>query len=131
MFGFRYVKSSLSQYLFQYRNGRVVREGTGLAFWYFAPQTTLVGIPVTAVEAPFMFEEVTRDFQQVTLQGQVSYRIADPKRLGERDLGGADLASDLLTNLNKSGEMTTLVDNFTIARSEISSVNLRAQSCRH
>ena len=36
MFGFRYVKSSPSQYLLQYRNGRVVREGTGLAFWYFA-----------------------------------------------------------------------------------------------
>lgn len=84
MFGFRYVKSSPSQYLFQYRDGRVVREGTGLAFWYFAPKSTLVGVPVTAVEAPFMFEEVTRDFQQVTLQGQASYRIADPKRLAEQ-----------------------------------------------
>jgi len=81
MFGFRYVKSSPSQYLLQYRNGRIVREGTGLSFWYFAPRSTLVGIPLNAVEAPFMFEEVTRDFQQVTLQGQVSYRIADPARL--------------------------------------------------
>ena len=84
MFGFRYVKSSPSQYLFQYRNGHVVREGTGLAFWFFAPSSTLVGVPVTAVEVPFMFEEVTRDFQQVTLQGQVSYRITDPKRLAEQ-----------------------------------------------
>ncbi len=81
MLGFRYVKSSPSQYLFQYRDGQVVREGMGLAFWYFAPKSTLVGVPVTAVEVPFMFEDVTRDFQQVTLQGQVSYRIADPKRL--------------------------------------------------
>lgn len=81
MFGFRYVKSSPSQYLLQYRNGRIVREGTGLSFWYFAPRSTLVGIPLNAVEAPFMFEEVTRDFQQVTLQGQVGYRIADPARL--------------------------------------------------
>ncbi|MGN7832476.1 SPFH domain-containing protein [Pseudoxanthomonas sp. 22568] len=84
MFGFRYVKSSPSQYVLQYRSGRVVREGTGLSFWYFAPRTTLVGIPLSAVEAPFMFEEVTRDFQQVTLQGQVSYRIADPARLAEQ-----------------------------------------------
>lgn len=84
MFGFRYVKTSPSQYLLQYRNGRVVREGTGLAFWYFAPQSSLVSIPLNAVEAPFMFEEVTRDFQQVTLQGQVSYRITDPKRLAEQ-----------------------------------------------
>lgn len=83
MLGFRYVKSSPSQYLLQYRNGRIVREGTGLSFWYFAPQSTLVSVPLTTVEVPFMFEEVTRDFQQVTLQGQVTYRVADPKRLAE------------------------------------------------
>lgn len=83
MLGFRYVKSSPSQYLLQYRNGRIVREGTGLSFWYFAPQSTLVSVPLTTVEVPFMFEEVTRDFQQVTLQGQVTFRVADPKRLAE------------------------------------------------
>jgi regulator of protease activity HflC (stomatin/prohibitin superfamily) len=30
---------------------------------------------------PFAFNEVTRDFQAVTLQGQLTYRVADPKRL--------------------------------------------------
>lgn len=83
MFGFRYVKSSPSQYLLQYRNGQVVREGTGLAFWYYAPRSTLVGVPLNSVEVPFMFEEVTRDYQQVTLQGQVSYRIEQPRQLAE------------------------------------------------
>ena len=81
MFGFRYVKSSPSQYLLQFRDGRIVREGAGLAFWYFAPTASLVAVPLTAFEAPFMFEEVTRDFQTVTLQGQVGYRIADPRVL--------------------------------------------------
>lgn len=84
MFGFRYVKSSPSQYLMQFRNGHVVREGTGLAFWYYAPRSTLVSVPLNAVEVPFMFEEVTRDFQQVTLQGQVGYRVVEPKRLAEQ-----------------------------------------------
>ncbi|MDR2188989.1 MAG: SPFH domain-containing protein [Azonexus sp.] len=84
MFGFRYIKPAPGRYLFQYRNGSVVREGVGLSFWYFAPRSTLVGVPVTAVETPFMFEDVTRDFQEVTLQGQVSYRIADPGRLARQ-----------------------------------------------
>jgi hypothetical protein len=83
MLGFRYVKSSPSQYLLQYRNGKIVREGTGLSFWYYAPRSTLVSVPLNAVEVPFMFEEVTRDFQQVTLQGQVSFRIEHPKQLAE------------------------------------------------
>lgn len=81
MFGFRYIKSAPSQYLMQYRNGQVVREGAGLALVYFAPRSTLVSVPTTAVEVPFMFEEITRDFQSVTLQGQISYRVGQPKLL--------------------------------------------------
>lgn len=84
MFGIRYVKSSPSHYLLQYKDGKVVREGTGLAFFYFAPASTLVSVPLTAVDVPFMFEETTRDFQAVTLQGQVGYRIASPKTLAEQ-----------------------------------------------
>ena len=83
MFGFRYVKSSPGQYLMQFRNGRIVREGAGLSLVYFVPRSTLVSVPTTSVEVPFMFEEVTRDFQSVTLQGQISYRVAEPKQLSE------------------------------------------------
>lgn len=81
MFGFRYIHSRPGQYLMQFRNGTLLREGAGLAFWYFAPRTTLVGVPQTVADVPFMFEDVTGDFQAITLQGQVSYRIADPARL--------------------------------------------------
>lgn len=84
MFGIRYVKSSPSHYLLQVRNGAIVREGLGLSFFYFAPRSTLVSIPLTTTDVPFMFEEITRDFQSVTLQGQVSYRIAQPRQLAEQ-----------------------------------------------
>lgn len=84
MFGFRYVKSPPSQYLLQYRNGAVVREGAGLAFLYFAPSSTLVSVPLSATDLPFMFEEITRDFQAVTLQGQVGYRTVRPRELAEQ-----------------------------------------------
>lgn len=98
MFGIRYVKSSPSHYLLQYRDGAVVREGTGLSFFYFAPRSTLVSVPLTAVDVPFMFEETTRDFQAVTLQGQVAYRIAQPKQLAEQQnfalLPSGDYASE-------------------------------------
>lgn len=81
MFGFRYVKASPSHYLMQHRNGQIAREGIGLAFYYFAPHSSLVSIPLSAFDVPFMFEETTRDFQTVTLQGQVGYRIVEPKLL--------------------------------------------------
>ncbi|HTA64660.1 MAG TPA: SPFH domain-containing protein [Xanthomonadaceae bacterium] len=84
MFGFNYFKASPSQYVLQFHNGQIVREGAGLSFFYFAPSASLVSIPLAAVEAPFMFEETTRDFQAVSLQGQVSYRIAQPRQLAQQ-----------------------------------------------
>jgi hypothetical protein len=32
-----YSKNSPTTYVLHYRNGRVRREGPGLAFWYFQP----------------------------------------------------------------------------------------------
>lgn len=84
MFGYRYFKSSPSQYLLQYRNGRIVREGAGLSFFYFQPKSSLISVPLNAVDIPFMFEEITRDFQSVSLQGQVRYRITQPKLIVEQ-----------------------------------------------
>jgi regulator of protease activity HflC (stomatin/prohibitin superfamily) len=81
MFGYRYVKASPSTYVIQYKNGKPVREGAGLTFWYFAPSTTLVSITLESVDAPFMFQEVSSDFQVVTVQGQVAYRVAAPTTL--------------------------------------------------
>ena len=81
MFGIRYAKVSPTTYLIQYRNGQPIREGTGLAFFYFSPSASLVSVPLGSVDVPFMFNEVSSDFQEVTVQGQVTYRVADPKLL--------------------------------------------------
>ena len=81
MLGFRYIKASPSTYLIQYRNGKAIREGAGLSFWYFAPSASLVFIPMESVDAPFMFQEVSSDFQVVTVQGQVTYRVSAPTML--------------------------------------------------
>jgi hypothetical protein len=40
-------------------------------------------IPICSVDVPFIFEEVTADFQEVTVQGQLTYRVAEPKKLAE------------------------------------------------
>jgi regulator of protease activity HflC (stomatin/prohibitin superfamily) len=81
MFGIRYIKVQPTTYLLQYQKGRIVREGTGQAFFYYGPSTSLVAIPTASNEVPFIFEETTADFQKVTIQGQITYRVADPKKL--------------------------------------------------
>jgi regulator of protease activity HflC (stomatin/prohibitin superfamily) len=81
MFGLRYLKTSPTTYVFHFRRGHVVHEGPGLSFWYFAPNSTLALVPVSSVDVPFMFSETSSDFQGVTIQGQLTYRVADPRAL--------------------------------------------------
>lgn len=80
MFGLQFIKTQPTTHLMQFRKGRVVREGAGLSFFYFAPNSTLVLVPIGSRDSAFMLELVTSDFQGVTVQGQVSYRISDPQR---------------------------------------------------
>jgi hypothetical protein len=80
MFGFKYVKTQPTTYLLVYRNGKLIAEGAGLSRFCYAPATTLVSVPIASREEPFIFEKVTADFQSVTVQGHVSFRIAEPKK---------------------------------------------------
>jgi hypothetical protein len=81
MFGLKFIKVQPTTYVLQYRGGKVVREGLGLSFFYYSPTTSLVSVPIGSTDTPFIFQETTADFQAVTIQGQVTYRIGEPKRL--------------------------------------------------
>lgn len=81
MFGIRYVKASPTTFILEYRSGKLVRSGTGLSFFYFAPNTDLVKVPLATADVPFVFNEVTADFQDATIQGELTYRIRDPKQV--------------------------------------------------
>ncbi len=81
MFGISFIKTRPTEYLLHYVKGKLKREGPGLSFFYFAPTSTLVRVPISSVDVPFVFSEVTADFQTVTIQGQISYRIKDARQL--------------------------------------------------
>src|SRR2546426_3412926 len=83
MLGLRFIKMQPTSYLLQYKKGRIVREGAGLSFFYYAPTTSLVAVPIASTDAPFIFNEVTSDFQEISIQGQANYRITDPKRVSQ------------------------------------------------
>ena len=83
MFGIRFIKTQPITYLFQYKKGRLVREGMGLAFFYYAPTTSLVLVPMASTDAPFIFNEVTSDFQEISIQGQATYKIVDPQKVAQ------------------------------------------------
>lgn len=72
-----------SEYVLKYKKGKIVQEGAGISFFYYAPGTSIVVIPIASSDVPFMFEEVTNDYQTVTVQGQITYRIIDYKKISQ------------------------------------------------
>lgn len=81
MIGFSYLKARPTDYIVLFKNGVARKEGAGLSFLYYAPTSTVVSVPMGSVDVPFAFEEATADFQSVSVQGQLTYRISDPKRI--------------------------------------------------
>ena len=78
---FSFMKVPPTTYILHYKGGKLKREGAGLFFFYYVPTSTIVTVPLASADAPFVFAESTADFQSATIQGQLTYRITDPKRL--------------------------------------------------
>ncbi|WP_231628604.1 SPFH domain-containing protein [Mangrovimonas sp. ST2L15] len=70
-------------YVIHYKAGKIKKEGRGLSFFYFSPNSSIVSIPVQSDDFQFVFNETTKDYQEVSLQGQVTYKILNPKQLAE------------------------------------------------
>lgn len=78
---FSYVKIPATHYALHFQQGRIRHEGPGLSFFYYAPSATIVSVPIGSTDAPFAFVESSADFQSVTVQGQLTYRVVDPKKV--------------------------------------------------
>jgi len=78
-----YRKFDSMTYVIHSVNGKVKREGRGLSFFYFAPVSNIIAVPLGSRDIQFIFNETTRDFQTLTIQGQVTYAIQQPKALAE------------------------------------------------
>lgn len=83
MFGINYIKFDSMTYALHFVNGSVKREGRGLSFFYYSPTSSIIAIPLGSRDIQFIFNETTKDFQNVTIQGQITYAIENPKQLAE------------------------------------------------
>lgn len=80
----RHLRSEPSRQILRFRNGRLVQSGAGLSLWFMPLSTGLAEVPVDDRELALMFHGQSRDFQDVTVQGVVAYRVADASRLAAR-----------------------------------------------
>ncbi|GGH72602.1 MAG: membrane protease subunit, stomatin/prohibitin [Bacteroidetes bacterium] len=83
MLGFKHIKFDSMTYVLHFVNGQIKKEGRGLSFFYFEPNSSIVAIPLGSNDLPFIFSESTKDYQTVNIQGQITYKISNPKVLAD------------------------------------------------
>jgi len=79
-----YYKGEPNTYTICSRNGQVVRHGAGINFWYSPITTTIAAVPLASQESQFIFNETTADFQEVSIQGSMTYRLDEPLDVAQR-----------------------------------------------
>jgi hypothetical protein len=127
MLGIHYLKSGPTHYVLHYQNGRLRHQGTGLAFFYYKPSSAMVIVPVGSADVPFIFNEATADFQPITVQGQLTYRIKEPELVASLLDFTVDGAIDSYTTEDPDKLPLRLVNLVQVAtRAEVQQRPLRA-----
>lgn len=91
----RHLRADASAHVLHFSRGRLVAGGRGLSFWFLPLTTSVAEVPVDDRDQPLLFHGRSADFQDVTAQGVVTYRVADPAALAAR----VDFTIDLLSGL--------------------------------
>ncbi|WP_416485617.1 SPFH domain-containing protein [Streptomyces sp. CL12] len=76
--GWRHLRGTPTAHICHHRSGQLVHDGPGLSFWFRSLTAALSEIPVDDRELAMTFHARTADFQDVTVQATVTYRIGDP-----------------------------------------------------
>jgi regulator of protease activity HflC (stomatin/prohibitin superfamily) len=82
--GWRHLRGAPTAHIRHHRSGGLAHDGTGLSFWFRALNAALSEIPVDDRELAMTFHARTSDFQDVTVQATVTYRINDPSLAAAR-----------------------------------------------
>jgi regulator of protease activity HflC (stomatin/prohibitin superfamily) len=106
MFGFRYFKSRPTEYVVLFSGGRPRRQGLGLSGFVFTPTTIAAAVPVDARDEIFAVEALTVDYQTLTVQGLLTYRVTDARLAATRQ----DFSINLFTGKHTGEPMKQIVE---------------------
>jgi len=74
----RHLRADTNMYIQHLRSGAVTHEGAGIAFWFRPRTAALSQVPLDDREQALLFHARTSDFQDITVQATVIYRVVDP-----------------------------------------------------
>ena len=111
-----HLRAEASQHVLRFRGGRLVQGGRGLAFWFVPLSTAISCVSAEDLEVPFLIRGRSKDFQEVNVQGSVTYRVKEYLRLAER----IDFSIDVKTGLHRSNPLERIASAVTSLAQQLS-----------
>ena len=91
----RHLRSDASSHILHFRHSRLLKQGRGLSFWFLPMSDSLAEIPADDRELSVVLHGRSLDFQDISAQCAIGYRVSDPTRLA----GRVDFTLDSQTGL--------------------------------
>ena len=80
----RHLRADASSHVLLYRGARLRRSGRGLTFWFSPFAVSVAEVPVDDREVALAVHGRSADFQDVVVQGSVTFRIVNPEQTAAR-----------------------------------------------
>jgi len=90
---FRHLLAGPNQHILHFKKGKLALEGAGLSYWFNPLNAAVAMVPVEDCETTFLLREKSHDFQEVSVQLTVTYRMEDPEKAAARVNFSISLAS--------------------------------------
>jgi len=92
------LRSDASNHVIRYKNGCVRQSGRGLVFWFRPETASIAELPMDDREMSLFVKGRSQDFQSVAVQGNLTWRVADPELLASR----VDFSVGLVTGAHQA-----------------------------
>jgi hypothetical protein len=113
----RHFRAEPTAEVLRYKRGRLVADGPGLTFWFAPASAQAAEVPLDDQELPFLFHARSADFQELTVQGVITFRFVEPRRTAQRIDFTVDLKTGRWTEApleQVTGQLTQLAQQFVI-----------------
>ena len=93
----RHLRSEPNTHILKFKKGKLRCSERGAALWFLPMSTSVAEVPIDDRELAFLFHSRSEDFQDVTTQGVITYRLAQPEVAASR----IDFSIDLSTGAHR------------------------------
>lgn len=92
------LRSDASNHVIRYRNGKIRQSGRGLVFWFRPETASIAELPMDDREMTVFVKGRSQDFQDVAIQGTLTWHVDNPELLASR----VDFSLGLLTGTHRA-----------------------------